>query len=180
MFINYWSYNKKKYLKFTDFIKSCKMSINRKIDKDFRQFFWSCFIKFLPGLWAWDFELLKNGSFKFPPPRAKMVFKCPSPRRICPSYPTKQQSSSAPPVFNKDLLKTYISSFKTLSSRPKTCFIAVSDFGARKKNYLKPDTSGSISPPHGGTEDIQMPGFCPDRMLKFWFDRRIRWFKQTS
>ena len=67
-------------------------------------------------------ELLKIGSFKFLPLRAKMVFIALPYRQICLSYPTKEQSSSAPAVFNKDLLKTffckqishkcYISSFK--------------------------------------------------------------------
>ena len=37
------------------------------------------------------FELLKIGSFKFPPPWAKMVLKCPPYRRICLSNPTKEQ-----------------------------------------------------------------------------------------
>ena len=46
------------------------------------------------------FELLKIGLFKFPPRRAKMVFKCPtqwsdlSVKRA----PPKEQSSSAPVV----------------------------------------------------------------------------------
>ena len=31
-----------------------------------------------PSRWAKAFELLKTGSFKFQPPRAKMVFKCPT------------------------------------------------------------------------------------------------------
>ena len=38
MFINYWSYNKRKYLKFTDFIKSCKNVYKSKIYKYFTPF----------------------------------------------------------------------------------------------------------------------------------------------
>ena len=40
----------------------------------------------LPGK-PWAFELLKTGSFKFPSPRAKIVFKCPtlsSDLSVCP------------------------------------------------------------------------------------------------
>ena len=46
------------------------------------------------------FELLKIGLFKFPPPRAKMVFKCPtlSSDLSVKSAPPKEQSSSAPVV----------------------------------------------------------------------------------
>ena len=79
--------------------------------------------------------------------------------------------------------------------------MAVSDFGARKKNHLKHDTSGSIFPtpprqrsnsrpregltrqiPHSpGIGNSQMPGVCPRGvgMLKFRFDRRIRSMKTT-
>ena len=80
-----------------------------------------------------------------------MVFKC----RICLSYPTKEQSSSAPPVLNKDLLKTFFCK----PSRPNACFMAVSNFSARKKNYLKPDTSGSIFPtPRRQRSNSPLPG----------------------
>ena len=43
------------------------------------------------------FELLKIGLFKFPPPRAEMVFKCPtlSSDLSVKSAPPKEQSSSA-------------------------------------------------------------------------------------
>ena len=46
------------------------------------------------------FELLKIGLFKFPPPWAKMVFKCPtlSSDLFVKSAPPKEQSSSAPVV----------------------------------------------------------------------------------
>ena len=46
------------------------------------------------------FELLKIGLFKFPPPRAKMVFKCPTlwSDLSVKSAPPKEQSSSAPVV----------------------------------------------------------------------------------
>ena len=45
------------------------------------------------------FELLKIGSFKFPPPRAKIVFKCPTLSSIYLSKaPPKEQSSSVPVV----------------------------------------------------------------------------------
>ena len=67
-------------------------------------------------------------------------------RRICMSYPTKEQSSSAPPVFYKDILKTIFGSQSLTnatslplnsSSRPNTCFITVSNFGARKKKSFE-------------------------------------------
>ena len=62
---------------------------------------------------AREFELLKIGLFKFPLPRAKMVFKCLPYHRICLSYPTKEQSLSAPDLFCKQIAhKCYISSFK--------------------------------------------------------------------
>jgi len=74
-------------------------------------------------------------------------------------------------------------------------FIAVSDFGAWKKNYLKPvnfpyHTQAKVTShpreglknqiPHSpGTENSQMLGFCPGvGMLKFRFDRFVissRW-----
>ena len=46
------------------------------------------------------FELLKIGLFKFPPPQAKMVFKCPTLRSdlSVKSAPPKEQSLSAPIV----------------------------------------------------------------------------------
>ena len=46
------------------------------------------------------FELLKIGMFKFPSPRAKMVFKCPTlwSDLSVKSAPPKEQSSSAPVV----------------------------------------------------------------------------------
>ena len=109
-----------------------------------------------------------------------MVFKCPTYHRICLSYPTKEQSSSAPPVFNKDLLKTffckpiahkcYISSFKLFRLVQTPVFIAVSDFSARTKksfetlhfcfNFPHP-TQAKVKIPHSlGIEDGQMPGFA--------------------
>ena len=87
--------------------------------------------------------------------------------------------------------KCYISSFKS-----KHVFIAVSDFGDRKKkshatwHFQFPPHPGKGQIPlpgkalsvkfptsRRGTENSQMPGVCPDGgrgiMLKFWFDRRI-------
>ena len=90
----------------------------------------------------------------------------------------------------------YLPSNSSISSKHVFIHVAVSDFGARKKKKLKPDTSGSIfsTPPRQGqiphpreglirqiphspgTENSQMPGVCPGGgggMLKFRFDRRI-------
>ena len=92
-------------------------------------------------------------------------------RRICMSYPTKEQSSSAPPVFNKDILKTIFGSQSLTnatslplnsSSRPNTCFITVSNFGATSfetQLHLKPDISGSIFPtPRRQRSNSPLPG----------------------
>ena len=82
----------------------------------------------------------------------------------------KEQSASAPAVFNENLLKTFfvsqsLTNATSLSlnssiSSTDTCFIAVSDFGAQKKtNYLKPDTSGSIFPtPRRQRTNSPLPG----------------------
>ena len=81
----------------------------------------------------------------------------------------------------KNLHRLYTIYPSNSSILSKHVFIAVSDFGARKKKNLKPDTSGSIfsTPPRQGqiphpreglirqiphspgTENSQMPGVCP-------------------
>ena len=91
------------------------------------------------------------------------------------------------------LANCYLSSISS-----KRVFIAVSDFGARKRNYLKPYTSiVQFSPPRPGKGQIHHPGKAlPDKfptpraqkivksprffwldgkrgLLKFRFDRRI-------
>ena len=97
---------------------------------------------------------LKIGSFKFPPRRAKMVFK----------YPTLSSDSSVCPQLSKtffvsqSLTNAISLPLNYFLYRPNTCFMAVSD-GVRKKSHLKPDSSGSIFPtPRRQRSNSPLPG----------------------
>ena len=84
-------------------------------------------------------------------------------------------SSSAPAVFNRDLLETFFASqsLTNATSLPLnssiSCFVTVSDFGVRKKIIWNLTLPVQVSPPHAGkgqiphslgTEDSQLPGVC--------------------
>ena len=107
------------------------------------------------------FELLKMGLFKFPPPRTKVVFKCPT-------------LSSDLSVCSK-LLKTFFvsQSLTNAVSLPLNSSIlfkrvlwllATSAANVTLPVQFSPPHTGKGQIPHSpGTEDSQMPRVCPGR-----------------
>ena len=118
---------------------------------------------------SWAFELLKSGSFKFSPPRAKMVFKFPTLSSDLSFIPYQRTIVVGSCRLYKDLLMTFFvsQSLTNATSLPLNSSISSKRLFCscyrlrrpKKKNHLKPNTSGSIFPtPRRQRSNSPLPG----------------------